>query len=117
MQRVPISSVVLSSQRVDLKDALFTANKDKGAADQVNPLVLDGQKLIPSVTRVFSKTKDMYIYLQAYERGADYAAAASGVRHFLSRPNQSLRNAADIGDGRNECQVKSGADAVQRAAR
>jgi VWFA-related protein len=69
VQRVPISSVVLSSQRVDLKDALFTANKDKGAADQVNPLVLDGQKLIPSVTRVFSKTKDMYIYLQAYERG------------------------------------------------
>ncbi len=25
--------------------------------------------MIPSVTRVFSKTKDMYIYLQAYERG------------------------------------------------
>ncbi len=67
-KRVPISSVVLSSQRVDLKEALFTANKDKGATEQVNPLVLDGQKLIPSVTRVFSKTKDMYIYLQAYER-------------------------------------------------
>jgi len=36
----------------------------------VNPLVQDGQRLVPSVTRVFSKSRDMYIYLQAYERGA-----------------------------------------------
>ena len=35
-----------------------------------NPLVYDGQKLIPSVTRVFSKSRDMYVFLQAYERGA-----------------------------------------------
>src|SRR5690349_18172402 len=67
-KRVPISSVVLSSQRVDLRDALFTAGKDKEQA--TNPLVNEGQKLIPSVTRVFSKSKDMYVYLQAYERGA-----------------------------------------------
>jgi hypothetical protein len=67
-KRVPISSVVLSSQRVDLRDALFTAGKDK--EQSTNPLVQEGQKLIPSVTRVFSKAKDMYVYLQAYERGA-----------------------------------------------
>jgi hypothetical protein len=35
----------------------------------VDPLVQDGLKLVPSVTHVFSTTKDMYIYLQAYERG------------------------------------------------
>jgi hypothetical protein len=53
---------------VDLRDALFTAGKDK---EQINnPLVQGGQKLIPSVTRVFSKSRDMYVYLQAYERGA-----------------------------------------------
>ena len=67
-KRIPISSVVLSSQRVDLRDALFTAGKDKEQA--ANPLVNEGQKLIPSVTRVFSKSRDMYVYLQAYERGA-----------------------------------------------
>ncbi len=67
LKRIPISSVVLSGQRVDLKDALFSA-KDKGPV--VNPLIQDGQKLIPSVTRVFSKRRDMYVYLQAYERGA-----------------------------------------------
>jgi len=67
-KRVPISSVVLSSQRVDLHDALFTAGKDKDQA--TNPLVQEGQKLIPSVTRVFSKQRDMFVYLQAYEPGA-----------------------------------------------
>ncbi len=67
-KRVPLSSVVLSSQRVDLKDAVFSV-KDKNNSELVDPLVLDGQKLIPSVTRVFSKSKDLYIYLQAYERG------------------------------------------------
>src|SRR3954454_6152775 len=67
-KRVPISSVVLSSQRVALSEALFTAGKDKVQA--ANPLVQEGQKLIPSVTRVFSKQRDMYVYLQAYEPGA-----------------------------------------------
>jgi VWFA-related protein len=67
-KQVPISSVVLGSQRVPLTEALFNANKDK---EQVaNPLVQDGQKLIPSVTRVFSVSKDMYVYLQAYEPNA-----------------------------------------------
>jgi hypothetical protein len=70
-KRVAISSVVLSSQRVDMRDALFNAAKDKGQSEAVNPLIQEGQKLIPSVTRVFSKSRDMYIYLQAYEQGAD----------------------------------------------
>jgi VWFA-related protein len=66
--RVPISSVVLSSQRVPLGDALFSLQKNDVQA--ANPLVFDGQKLIPSVTRVFSKSRNLYVFLQAYERGA-----------------------------------------------
>ena len=69
-KRIPISSVVLSSQRVDLKDALYNAVKNKDREEVANPLVQDGQKLIPSVTRVFSKSRDMYVYLQVYEQGA-----------------------------------------------
>jgi VWFA-related protein len=68
-KRIPISSVVLSSQRVDLKDALFNAIKAKDREEEANPLVQAGEKLIPSVTRVFSKSRDMYVYLQAYEQG------------------------------------------------
>ena len=72
-KRIPISSVVLSSQRVDFKDALYNAAKDKGKVESVNPLVQDGQKLIPSVTRVFSKSRDMFVYLQAYQQTAQSA--------------------------------------------
>jgi len=68
-QRLPISSVVLSGQRVSLSDALYSVQQ-KIAAESVNPLVYEGQKLIPSVTRVFSKSRDLYVFLQAYERGA-----------------------------------------------
>jgi VWFA-related protein len=67
-QRIPISSVVLSSQRVPFGDALY--NVQKKDVQAANPLVYDGQELIPSVTRVFSKSRDLYVFLQAYERGA-----------------------------------------------
>jgi VWFA-related protein len=69
-KRIPISSVVLSSQRMELRDALNNPAKDKGQSEAVNPLVQEGQKLIPSVTRVFRKNRDLYVYLQAYQQGA-----------------------------------------------
>ncbi len=82
-KRIPISSVVLSSQRVDLKDALYNAQKtkDENKEEAVNPLVQNGQKLIPSVTRVFRKDQNMYVYLQAYEQGE---AATQPLVAFVS---------------------------------
>ncbi len=80
-KRIPISSVVLSSQRVEAKDALANAAKDKGVTESVNPLVQEGQKLIPSVTRVFRKNRDLYVYLQAYQQGA---AAAQPLVAFVT---------------------------------
>jgi VWFA-related protein len=69
-KRVPISAVVLASQRVVLNQALYDAAKakDRIKDDAVNPLVADGKKLIPSVTRVFSTTRDIYVYFQAYKQ-------------------------------------------------
>jgi hypothetical protein len=67
---LPISSVVLSSQRLDLSSALFKAQNDK-KLDAANPLIDSGKKLIPSVTNTFNKSQDMYVYLQAYEPAAD----------------------------------------------
>jgi hypothetical protein len=63
--------VVLSSQRIQLKEALYNAIKAKDEkAETENPLVEDGQKLIPSVTRVFKRDQERFVYLQAYEQGA-----------------------------------------------
>ena len=63
---------MLSGQRAPVADALFTVQQ-KLATESVNPLVYDGQRLIPSVTRVFSKGRDLYVFLQAYERRATSA--------------------------------------------
>jgi VWFA-related protein len=69
-ERLPTSSVVLSSQRVPLNRALYNV-KQKVAGETANPLVFDGQKLIPSVTRVFSVNRDLYVFLQAYQRDVE----------------------------------------------
>jgi VWFA-related protein len=70
-RRVPISSVVLSSQQVDVKDALYNASSSKQSNknDAVNPLVSNGSKIIPSVTRVFQSDHTLSIFLQAYAKG------------------------------------------------
>jgi hypothetical protein len=68
--RLPISTVVLSSQRQPFAEALHTVAQ-KIAGDTANPLVHDGQKLIPSVTRIFSTSRPLQVFLQAYERDAD----------------------------------------------
>ena len=72
-KHVPISSVVLSSQRVSRDGALFDAakSKDRTGEEAVNPLVQDGRKLIPSVTRVFATTHEMYVCLQAYKQSPE----------------------------------------------
>jgi VWFA-related protein len=79
LKRVPISSVVLSSQRLELNQALYDAakSKDRQKDDAVNPLVEEGKKLVPSVTRVFSTTRQIYVYLQAYKPVASEPAAAA----------------------------------------
>ena len=67
---LPISSVVLSSQREKLDAAVATAEKDKKIL-AAHPFIQDGVKLIPSVTRVFRKDQNLYVYLEAYEPAAD----------------------------------------------
>jgi hypothetical protein len=69
LKYLPISSVVLSNQRQDMNTALATAEKDKRLI-AANPLVQDNQKLVPSVTRVFKKDQDMFVFLEAYQPDA-----------------------------------------------
>ena len=66
---LPLSSVVLSSQRESLAAAVGSAERDKKLL-AANPLIQDNRKLIPSVTRVFRQDQDMYVYLEAYQQAA-----------------------------------------------
>ncbi len=78
---LPISAVVLSSQREDTRDALYNVMRGKKQAqdDASNPLVQEGLKLIPSVTRVFHTSRPMYVYLQAYAGPPSGTAAVGGA--------------------------------------
>ena len=67
--KLPISTVVLGSQQVPLGGELASVSK-AAASGFMHPLVYDGQKLLPSVTRVFTTSQDLHVYLQAYEKGA-----------------------------------------------
>jgi VWFA-related protein len=67
---LPISSVVLSNQREPLASAVATAEKDKKVLAN-HPLIQDGVKLVPSVTRVFRTDQNLYIYLEAYQPAAE----------------------------------------------
>ena len=115
-QRVPISSVVLSSQRVPLSDALYNV-KQKAAAEAANPLVHDGQKLIPSVTRVFSKSRDLYVFLQAYQRGATTTQPLVAFVSFYRGEVKAFETAPMAVTEGLDAQIEGGAAAIQPPAR
>lgn len=97
--RVPLSSVVLSSQRVNTRDALYNATRGKKQEenDAKNPLVQEGLKLIPSVTRVFNTAREMHVYLQAYA-GTPAATATTGTAP--NSPTQLIAYVSLLKDGK-----------------
>jgi VWFA-related protein len=62
---VKMSSILMASQ-------LQTAPKK----DAGNPLVHNGEVVVPSVTRVFSANQHLYLYYEVYEAGKETAPAA-----------------------------------------
>ena len=68
-KRLPISSVVLGNQREKLSEAVASAEKDKKRL-AANPLISNNEKLAPSITKVFRKDQQMYVYLEAYQPAA-----------------------------------------------
>ena len=65
-----VSSVVWSSQKQPLTAAVGTADTNKKLL-AASPLVQDGQKIVPSITRVFRKDQTMYVYFEVYDPTMD----------------------------------------------
>jgi VWFA-related protein len=140
-KHVPISSVVLSSQRIDTHQILYDASKakDRAKEEAVNPLVTGGQKLIPSVTRVFSTNREIYVYFQAYKQQAPptdpplfsfVTLYADGKKVMETAPQAIIPDAAsrlgtmplsfalnvkDLAPGKYDCQVTVLDPATQKA--
>lgn len=114
IKQLPISSVVLSTQRVDTKQALYNTMKGKEQAknDAVNPLVNSDGKLIPSVTRVFKVDRELEVFLQAYwgalAAGSDGATTAANSTNSARSPSGEAKVVAFVSVYRNGAKVLDG---------
>lgn len=101
-RQLPISSVVLSNQREKLSDALASAEKNRKLL-RANPLVQDDTKLVPSVTRVFRKQQEMYVYLEAYQPAATQTETmVASVSFFRGKVKAFETAPVQITSGLNE---------------
>jgi hypothetical protein len=74
---------VWSSQREPLNAAVGAASAQKKLL-AIHPLVMDGHKLVPSITRVFRKDQSLYVYFEVYDPATDPAKKAASVAATLS---------------------------------
>ena len=65
-----LSSVILSSQKEAVTAAVGAADNNKKLMAN-HPLVQDGQKTVPSITRVFRKDQTLYVHFEVYDPGMD----------------------------------------------
>ena len=74
---VRMSSVVWSNQREPLSASVGSATNKKSL--KAHPLVENGQKLVPDITRVFRKDQKMYVYFEVYDPGVEASPSVSAV--------------------------------------
>jgi hypothetical protein len=53
-----------------IKETIANADPNKKVVDS-DPLIENGQKLIPSITHVFRKDQSLYVYMEVYDPGLD----------------------------------------------
>jgi VWFA-related protein len=87
--RIKTSTLVLSSQRQPLKAAVGKADPNS-KVEEASPLVEDGQQLVPSITRVFRKDQNLYVYMEVYDPtlGADQKPSVAATLSFYRGKNK-----------------------------
>jgi VWFA-related protein len=80
---LPVSSVVWANQREPLGAAVGAAEKKKKLIKD-HPLVRDGEKLIPSITKVFRKDQNLFVYFEVYGAGLQEPAKTPSLAASVS---------------------------------
>lgn len=102
---LPISSVVLSYQREDLAAAVASAESNRRLLAS-NPLVQGNRKLIPSVTRVFRREQEMFVYLETYQPGAQTTRpVVASVSFFRGKVKAFETEPLQVSDGLNQAKA------------
>jgi len=87
------SSIVLSSQRTALKESVGKADAHSKLTE-ANPLVSEGQQLVPSITRVFRKDQNLYLYAEVYDptAGPDQKPDIAATLTFFRGANKMFES-------------------------
>ena len=83
--RLQLSSVLLSSQLETARKSLEVEKKALGAQARLkaSPLEVSGERIVPSVTRVFTTQQKLYVFFQAYTPArSDVTALRAGLVFF-----------------------------------
>jgi len=89
---VRMSSVVWSNQREPLSASIGTAGGNKKQLDS-HPLVDNGQKLIPDITRVFRKNQKLYVYFEVYDPGTIASPSVSAELMMFRGKSKAFESA------------------------
>ncbi|MBI1738597.1 MAG: hypothetical protein HYR58_05050, partial [Acidobacteria bacterium] len=84
-ERLELSTIMLSSQLETVKKTTEVEKKSfaDGAKMARSPLEMGGERIIPSVTRVFTTQQKMYVFFQAYVPAkVDPATLRAGLLFF-----------------------------------
>ena len=80
---------------------MASAERDKKILAE-HPLIQDGQKLVPSVTRVFRTDQEMYVYLEAYQPAAQKTELmAATVSFYRGKVKAFETEPLQVADGLN----------------
>jgi hypothetical protein len=93
-----LSSVVWSSQREPLKAAVGAAEKTTRKELVANPLIVGEEKVVPSITRVFRRSQNLYVTFDVYDAQPDPAdLKARRVKVSMSLFNGKGVKAFEVG--------------------
>jgi VWFA-related protein len=73
-----LSSVIWSSQKEAVAAAVGSVNNSKNILAN-DPLIENGQKIVPSITDVFRKDQTLYVYFEVYDATVDPTSKAPSV--------------------------------------
>ena len=88
--KLTLSSVLLSSQLLPAAQTSEVQTKTQGLRAKLtsSPLELEGQRIVPSVTRFFTQQQNLFVFFQAYwpekAEGLDPSALRAGLIFFRS---------------------------------
>jgi VWFA-related protein len=111
-----LSSIVWSSQREPLKAAVGAAEKITEKESLANPLIVNGEKVVPNITRVFRRGQNLYVTFDVYDAQPDPADAKTRrVKVSMSLFNSKGAKAFEVGpvDATQLAATRPGAVPVQ----